>query len=85
MLKTSKKALRKEAERLHADEILGRKSNIYQYENARADLCKELGATFEGVAYSGGINGNNGRLDEIVKFDPKTDEWEHIKFIFYTE
>lgn len=85
MICTSKKALREEAERLHADEILGRKSNIYNYENARAELCKELGATYEGVAYSGGTYGNTGRLDEIVKFDPKTDRWEHIKFIFYTE
>ena len=85
MLKTSKKALREEAERLHAHEILGRKSNIYQYENARAELCKELGATYQGVAYSGGTYGNTGRLDEIVKFNADKDEWEHIKYIFYTE
>lgn len=85
MLKTSKRALREEAERLHADEILGRKSNIYHYENARDNLCHELGATYQGVAYSCGTCGNTGRLDEIVKFNPKTDKWEHIKFIFYTE
>ena len=85
MICISKKALREEAERLHADEILGRKSNIYQYENARAELCKELGATYQGVAYSGGTYGNIARLDEITKFNAETDEWEHIKFIFYTE
>lgn len=85
MLKTSKRALREEAQRLNAEEILGRKSNIYNYENARGNLCKELEATYQGVAYSGGTYGNTGRLDEIVKFNPKTDEWEHIKFIFYTE
>ena len=76
----SKRALRIEAERLGADEILGRKSNIYMYEVERYNLCKKLGCSYEGWAYSAGACGNTGRIDELKK-----PNGEHIKFIFYTE
>lgn len=81
----SKKALRLEAERLGAEEILGKKSNIYNYENARYERCKELGATYEGVAYSGGTYGNIGRLDAIVRYNPEKDGFDELGYIFYTE
>lgn len=76
----SKKKLLAEAERLGAEEILGKKSNVYNYENARGKECKKLGASYWGVAYSAGTYGNTGRIDEL-----KAPNGEHIKFIFYTE
>lgn len=83
--KMSKKALRIEAERLGAEEILGKRSNIYNYENARYNECRNNGYTYEGVAYSAGTFGNTGRIDRLVEYDPKTETWKHIKYIFYTE
>lgn len=85
IVKMSKKALRIEAERLGAEEILGRKSNIYNYENARYNECMDNCWDYEGVAYSAGTYGNTGRIDRIVEYDPKTETWKHIKYIFYTE
>ena len=82
--KISRKDLRAEAERLGAEEICGHKTNIYKYEQARGELCKELGATYEGIAFSCGTYGNTGRLDKIEKYDAKTDSWHKIKYIFYT-
>lgn len=83
--KMSKKALRIEAEHLGAEEILGKRSNIYNYENARYNECRNNGYTYEGVAYSAGTFGNTGRIDRLVEYDPKTETWKHIKYIFYTE
>lgn len=80
IVKMSKRALREEAERLEAVEIYGRKTNIYNYENSRHELCKEYGATYEGIAYSGGTYGNTGRIDRIVAPTGAT-----IEYIFYTE
>lgn len=80
IVKLSKRDLKEEAERLDAENILGRKSNIYQYENARYEECRKLGATYEGIAYSAGVYGNTGRIDRIQKPNGET-----IKFIFYTE
>lgn len=80
MEQVSKKSLRAFAESIEAKEILGRKSNIYQYEKARYERCKELGATYTGMAYSAGIYGNTGRIDKLVSPDGKT-----IEYIFYTE
>lgn len=84
MEKISKKQLRIKAENLGAEEILGRKSNIYQYENARYKECMDNCWDYEGVAYSAGTYGNTGRIDRIVEYDPKTETWKHIKYIFYT-
>lgn len=81
----SKRSLRAEAERLQAEEICGRKTNIYNYEATRYEKCKELGATYEGVAYSAGIIGNTGRLDKIIKYHKDTDTWETLGYTFYTE
>lgn len=83
--KTSKKDLRAIAEAMGAVEILGRRSNIYNYENERDKICRELGATYDGVAYSAGTYGNTGRIDAIKKFDRKADAWHIIKHVFYTE
>lgn len=80
IVKLSKRALREEAERLEAVEIYGRKTNIYNYENSRYKLCKERGATYEGIAYSAGAYGNTGRIDRIMKPNGAT-----IEYIFYTE
>lgn len=83
IVKLSKRALKEEAERLGAIEILGRKSNIYNYENARYNECKKLKCTYEGVAYSAGIVGNTGRIDKLTQYDPKSDSWHDIKYIYY--
>lgn len=80
MLKMSKKALREEAKRLGAVEILGRKSNIYNYENERGRICKAFGYTYYGYAYSAGTYGNTGRIDEIVESNG-----DRVEYIFYTE
>lgn len=85
IVKMSKKELRLEAERLEAEEILGKKSNIYKYENARYNECRNNGWTYEGVAYSAGALGNTGRIDKLVEYVPKTESWKTIKYIFYTE
>lgn len=84
-MEISKRALREEAKRLNAEEICGRKSNIYNYENERYKICAELGATYDLIAYSAGTYGNTGRLDVIKTYDAKTETWKPIKFVFYTE
>ena len=75
------------AQNLGAEEILGRKSNIYNYEAERAKAIKRIGgelATYQGIAYSGGTYGNTGRIDEVIKYNPKKDKWERFGHIFYT-
>lgn len=87
MPQMSRKDLREMAERMHAIEILGRRSNIYQYEAERSKAVEKIagkGATYNGVAYSAGTCGNTGRIDEVVKYNPKKDKWEHHGYTFYT-
>ena len=87
MPEMSRKDLRAMAERMHAIEILGRRSNVYQYEAQRQKAIEKIagkGATYNGIAYSAGTYGNTGRIDEIVKFNPKKDKWESKGHIFYT-
>ena len=81
----SKRDLRQLAEELGAEEILGRKSNIYKYEDARYNECKRNGWSYECIAYSAGVYGNTGRIDKLVNYNAKSEKWELVKYIFYTE
>lgn len=83
-MEISKRNLREKAKELDAEEICGRKTNIYQYENKRDEMCAKLGATYDLIVYSAGKYGNTGRLDVIKTYDAKNETWKPIKFVFYT-
>lgn len=83
MKKMSRKALRAEAERLGAVELMKYENhpvkNIYDYENERDRICRMFKCCYYGVAYSAGTYGNIGRIDKIVDSDG-----EIIDYAFYT-
>lgn len=81
--KMSKKALRAEAERLGAVELMKGEDhpvkNIYDYENERDKLCGAFQYCYYGEAYSAGMYGNTGRIDKLVDTNG-----EIVDYIFYT-